>query len=117
MLDKSKLCQIEITEGSLKNNYFRVSAIREFFPSDVFGGKNKTSEGKQFSVLTDIGQRFKTDISAKESFRNRGEDGVLGFLRGRFQSGDKAYIYRISNYEYFLSKTIEAIEVKYGDNS
>jgi len=115
MIDESKLRKIQITEGSLANNYFNVATILDLFPSGAIGGSSKASEGRQLYILTDMGQRFRTDIAGdKGVFRNRGEGGVADFFRGRFVDGDTVYIYRISDYEYFLSKTMDLIEAKYG---
>ena len=96
---------ISVTQGNLNNDHIPLTLpINEkFFPDDIFGGESKNEKGKEVLIRTDLGTRFYTDIaSSKRIFRNRGDIGR--FLRGRFSSGEKVCIEKISEYEYFLSK-------------
>ena len=116
MIDETRIRKIQITDGSLLNNYFNVGAILDFFPSDSVGGSNSSSLGESIHVLTDNGLNFETDIARdKRVFRKRGAVG--DFYKGRFVDGDSVYIYRIDSRSYFIAKTIESIEARYSDNA
>jgi len=113
MVDKTRIREVEITQKNLDYKYFNINTILNFFPSDVIGGSNKSFLAKKsIHIITDNGLDFWTDIAGdKKIFRNRGQ--IRRFYHSRFADGDTAYIFKINNYEYFLSKNKESIERRY----
>ncbi len=99
--------KIKLTQGNLNfSPHIYVTKIRNsnpsFFPSDSYGGENKSLKGKEFTIITDLADIFNTDIDTKPILRNR--SGTRKFLENRFKAGDTLNIYRVRKELYYFSK-------------
>ncbi len=67
-----------VTEGGLKNGYFRFQIPSGFFPSDSYGAKNKKiKEGKPISLFFEGPNiNIKTDIEGENKKRIRSTKGL-----------------------------------------
>lgn len=99
---------IIITEGNIRNNHIYLTEILSkdplFFPIDSRGGNNiSVQANKSIRILTDINEEFNSDIDiTKNIFRDR--TYIKNFLGSGLKEGDIIYIYKLSEYIYFLAR-------------
>jgi len=118
MMDKSRLREINISQGDINSTFIRVGEIINFFPADSIGGPNKNTQlGKTIHIITDAGVSFDTDIDNKKKLRIRSAATIGRFFGNKISDGDKVYIYKISEYKYLLSKTLDFIEKYIGKDT
>ena len=95
--------EVRITDGALKNSYFYVKGIVDFFPDDVFGGANRDkSAERKLTIFWGAGRPVKSDIAGdKNVLRER--SWVRDFYEAhKIQRGDKVIVEKISEYRYHI---------------
>src|SRR5438105_4263246 len=95
---------LTVTQANLDNNHLYVTAARDFFPADVFGGSNKTQAAPRTLRVQFGDEVVVTDIDrTKNIFRRRGGVGRF-FDANRVQAGDRILLAQVEPYLYRVSK-------------
>jgi hypothetical protein len=101
------IAKIQLTQGNLNNDHFRLTACLAMFPSDSIGGGNAKSGASRRLQINPIGcEKLETDIDGKKNiFRKRGWVGAM-FRRTNAKAGDYVVIKKEvdGSYEVWVDK-------------
>lgn len=87
------IAKIQLTQGNLNNNHFRLSSCLGMFPANSIGGGNAKSRASQPLRINPLGgEKLETDIDGEKNiFRKRDWVGAM-FRRTNAKAGDFVFI-------------------------
>lgn len=87
------IAKIQLTQGNLNNDHFRLSSCLAMFPADSIGGGNAKSRASRLLRINPTGgEKLETDIDGKKNiFRKRDWVGAM-FRRTNAKVGDYVVI-------------------------
>jgi hypothetical protein len=95
---------LQVTQANLDYRHLYVTEAQDFFPSDVFGGANKTEAAPRTVRLLFGSEAVDTDIDqTKNIFRRRSWVGRF-FDANRVRAGDRIRLEQLEPYVYRVSK-------------